>query len=148
MPLEKGWGWNPKSRRYTASGDICENDKADGYGLEPLAFQMPDNAHDEECDVEEEDTEKEDNEVGVGKDMDPIVFTTRLETSGASSTPYRHAGAQTPKLLESEEPAVRPLIIESVRPKSVQPRDTVEGICINYMCTHMYACMYIYNVYV
>ena len=137
MPMEKGWGWVPRSRRYTASGGICENEHADGYGLHPLGKAEEVEVEDEEESEEEDETEdaherKESHTTGgehaAVKSKETVHDVSML--SSAPSTPYVHADIRT---------TASPQVADDLTPISsdsssnhrvkiiVNDRDTIEG---------------------
>jgi len=131
MPLEKGWEWEPRKRRYAASGAICENELADGFGLRPFGHETESEEEDEE-DAEKEGvgTAEQHDESGV---IDDRPLTAESEIANA---PYVHAGDVTPlhdartgalnRIGEELSPA-RPRTEESRRPKTAAERDALPG---------------------
>ena len=123
MPVESGWGWKPRSRRYTAAGGICENEFADGYGLRAYGFTFDENGKNrkatgwaedavtdtfDEEDVKAERFARRTPKSGRG---DPLELSATRSQISAAPSQYQHAGAipRTPELLEEDENMLRPI---------------------------------------
>jgi hypothetical protein len=88
MPFECGWGWKPRSRRYTSSGAICEDEFADGYGLHAYGWTVQ----------QEEGVAENEEEKGEMTESQEEGGERRGSAKGRSdisehSVTYQHAGA-------------------------------------------------------
>jgi hypothetical protein len=113
MPLEKGWGWEPRKRRYAASGAICENELADGFGLEPFGHLTESEEEDDENRGEDSlgTTERYDQASGVGD-------RTVTAESESAKKPYVHAGDITPLQEAMPETLDRIAEFSPIRPQT------------------------------
>jgi hypothetical protein len=113
MPLEKGWGWEPRKRRYAASGAICENELADGFGLEPFGHLTESEEEDDENRGDESlgSTERYDHASGVGD-------RTMTAESESAKKPYVHAGDFTPLQEAMPETLNRIAELSPIRPQT------------------------------
>ena len=117
MPLEKGWGWEPRKRRYAASGAICENELADGFGLEPFGHLTESEEEDDENRREESlgTSERYDQAGGVGD-------RTLTAESESAKKPYVHAGDITPLQEAMPETLYRIAELSPIRPQTQESR--------------------------